>query len=67
MRHQHDPFHEGQRLWVQGPEGAARPAVYVGSAEGMAFLGGPPIAYVVFTDTREGAEVQLDTLTARDD
>ena len=67
MRHQHDPFHEGQRLWVQGPDGAARPAIYVGSAEGMAFLGGPPIAYVVFTDTRESAEVQLDSLTARDD
>jgi len=67
MRHQHDPFHEGQRLWVQGPDGAARPAIYVGSAEGMAFLGGPPIAYVVLTDTRESAEVQLDWLTARDD
>jgi hypothetical protein len=66
MRHQHDPFHEGQRLWVHGPDGARREAIYVGSAEGMAFLGGPPIAYVVFTDTREGAQVQLDWLTARD-
>jgi hypothetical protein len=41
--------------------------VYVGSAEGASFLGGPPLAYVVFTDTRDGAEVQLDSLTARDD
>ena len=61
-----DPFHEGQRLWVHGPDGAQRPAIYVGSAEGMAFLGGPPIAYVVFTDTREAAEVQLGQITARD-
>ena len=67
MRHQHDPFHEGQRLWVHGPDGATRPAVYVGSAEGASFLGGPPLAYIVFTDTRDGAEVQLDSLTARDD
>jgi len=67
MRHQIDPFQEGQRVWVRGPEGAARPAIFVGSAEGMAFLGGPPIAYVVFTDTRETGEVQLDWLTARED
>ncbi len=67
MRHQHDPFHEGQRLWVHGPDGATRPAIYVGAADGLGFAGGPSGAYVVFTDTREGAEVQVDWLTARED
>ena len=61
-----EPFHEGQRVWVHGPDGAARPALYVGGADGLSFLGGPPIAYVVFTDTREAAEVQLETVTARE-
>jgi hypothetical protein len=67
VKHQHDPFHEGQRLWVHLNEGEARPAVYVGSAEGLGFLGGPPLAYVLLTDTREGVEVELDRLTARED
>ena len=62
-----DPFHEGQRVWIHGPDGSARPALYVGGADGLSFLGGPPIAYVVFTDTREAAEVQLDWVTARED
>ncbi len=58
-------FQEGQKLWVEGPDGA-RPAVYVGSAEGMSFLGAPPLAYVVFADTREAGQVELDRLTARE-
>lgn len=62
-----DPFQEGQRVWVHGPDGATRPALYVGGADGMSFLGGPPIAYVVLTDTRETAQVQLDRITTRED
>jgi hypothetical protein len=59
-------FEQGQKLWVQEPDGDARPAVYVGDGDNAAFFGGPPLAYVVFADTREGAEVELDRLTPRD-
>lgn len=60
-------FEQGQKLWVMGPEGEARPAIYVGEGENATFFGGPPLAYVVFADTREGAEVELDRLTPRDE
>jgi hypothetical protein len=63
---QGDFFEEGQQLWVHGPDGATRPAVYVGSAEAATFLGGPPSVYVVFEDTREGAQIALDRVTPRD-
>jgi len=59
-------FHEGQKLWVHLDGGEARPAVYVGDGDNATFFGGPPLAYVVFEDTREGAEVELDRITARD-
>jgi hypothetical protein len=59
-------FEQGQKLWVHGPEGKARPAVFVGDGDNAAFFGGPPLAYIVFADTREGAEVELDRLTVRD-
>lgn len=61
-----DLFHEGQRVWVHGPGGAARAAIYVGGGDNATFFGGPPLAYVVFPDTRDGAEVELDRITARD-
>ncbi len=66
MAHAEDPFTEGQRLWVHGPEGSARPAVYVGGGDNATFFGGPPLAYVVYVDTREGAEIELDRITPRD-
>jgi hypothetical protein len=67
MPHDEGAFAEGQKLWVHGPDGAARPAVYVGGGDNATFFGGPPLAYVVFEDTREGAEVEVDRITARDE
>ena len=60
-------FEEGQKIWVHGPDGSARPAVFVGEGDNATFFGGPPLVYVVFADTREGAEVQMDRVTVRDE
>ncbi|MDO8213798.1 hypothetical protein [Conexibacter sp. CPCC 206217] len=59
-------FHQGQRVWVHGPDGTAREAIFVGGGDNATFFGGPPLAYVVFPDTREGVEIELDRVTARD-
>jgi hypothetical protein len=59
-------FHQGQRVWVHGLDGAAREAIFVGGGDNATFFGGPPLAYVVFPDTREGVEIELDRVTARD-
>jgi len=61
-----DPFHEGQRVWVQHADGSARPGIYVGSAE-LTWFGGSPSAYVVYPDSREGEEVEIDRVTPRDE
>jgi hypothetical protein len=62
MAHQHA---EGHKVWVQFADGV-RPAIYVGGGENATFFGGPPLAYVIFTDTRETAEVEFDRVTPRD-
>jgi hypothetical protein len=49
------------------PNGQARPAVCVGEAEQSTFFGGSPKVYVVFTDTKEGAAVDMDRVTERKD
>jgi hypothetical protein len=59
-------FHKGQPVWVMGPDGAQRPAEYVGEGELGAWFGGPPVVIVVFTDTGEGAQVEVDRVVARD-
>jgi hypothetical protein len=61
------PYEQGQKVWVMVSDNQARPAIYVGEGENATFFGGPPLAYVVFTDTREGAEVQLAAISPRDD
>jgi hypothetical protein len=58
-------YEQGQKLWVHEPGGGMRPAVYVGGGDDATFFGGPPLAYVVFADNREGAEIELDRLTPR--
>ena len=60
-------FQEGQKIWVIGPDGAERPAIYVGEGENASWFGGPPLAYIVFADDRSKGEVQLDTIVPRDD
>ena len=59
-------FEQGQKLWFHDDDGNARPVIYVGDGDNATFFGGPPLAYVVFADTRDGAEVELDRLTPRD-
>ena len=46
-------FHEGQKIWVIGPDGVERPAIYVGEGENASWFGGPPLAYVVSTKEPE--------------
>ena len=60
-------FHEGQKIWVIIPDGGERAAVYVAEGERASWLGGPPLAYVVFDDDGSGAEVQLDKIVPRDE
>lgn len=59
-------FKQGQKVWVQTEQGAI-PAIWVGEGENATFFGGPPLAYVVLEQTREGVEVPLDEVTPRDE
>jgi hypothetical protein len=59
-------FHQGQPVWVIEPDGSERAAEYVGEGETSAWFGGPPMSLVVFVDTREGAQVEVDRVIARD-
>lgn len=59
-------FQRGQAVWVMEPDGSQRAAEYVGEGETAAWFGGPPVVIVVYADTRQGAEVQVDRVIARD-
>jgi len=59
-------FQEGQRVWVEQPDGSARAAIFVGEAE-MSWFGGGPGAYVVYPDTRSGEEVEVMRIIAREE
>ncbi len=61
-----DGFHEGQRIWVQQPDGTARAGIYVGGGENATWFGGAPLAYVVYPDVRSGEEVEIARVTPRD-
>jgi hypothetical protein len=58
-------FREGEKVWVEQPDGSQRPGIFVGEAEATWF-GGAPGAYVVYPDTREGEEVDLMRIVVRD-
>ena len=62
-----EPFHEGQRVWVQQADGGTRAGIYVGGAELATWFGGPPLAYVVYPDSREGEQVEIDRVTPREE
>ncbi|KKL59786.1 hypothetical protein LCGC14_2211860, partial [marine sediment metagenome] len=62
-----EPFHEGQKVWLQLPDAQRRPAIYVGEGENATFFGGPPLVYVVLADTRKGVEVELSHIVPRAD
>jgi hypothetical protein len=59
-------LHEGQRIWVEQPDGSRRPGIFVGEAEDTWF-GGAPGAYVVYPDTRSGEEVAISRIIAREE
>jgi hypothetical protein len=60
-----DTFHEGQRVWVEQPDGSARAGIFVGEAE-MSWFGGAPGVYVVYPDSRSGEEVAIVRVVPRD-
>jgi hypothetical protein len=61
-----EPLHEGQKVFVEQPDGSARPAVFVGEATDTWF-GGPPGVYVAYPDTRSAEEVEMSRVVPRDD
>jgi hypothetical protein len=60
-----DALHEGQKVWVEQPDGSQRAAIFVGEAE-ASWFGGTPGAYVVYPDTRSGEEVAIARIFVRD-
>ena len=60
------PFQEGEKIWVEQPDGSQRAGVFVGEAE-ASWFGGTPGAYVAYPDTRSGEEVAIMRIVARDD
>jgi hypothetical protein len=58
-------FHQGQDVWVLGPDGSRRPAEYVGMGEASAWFGGPPTVLVIYPDAGEGDVVEMDRVIAR--
>jgi hypothetical protein len=60
-----DTFHEGQKVWVEQPDGSQRPAIFVGEAE-ASWFGGSPGAYVVYPETRSGEEVAIARVVLRE-
>jgi hypothetical protein len=61
-----DGLHEGQKVWIEQEDGSQRPGIFVGEAEGTWF-GGSPGAYVVYPETRQGAEVPIMRIMPRDE
>lgn len=60
-------FHEGQRIWIEQPDGSQRAGIYVGDAQNASWFGGQSGAYVVYPDARTGEEVALMRITPRED
>jgi hypothetical protein len=60
-----DTLHEGQKVWVEQTDGTQRAAIFVGEAE-ASWFGGAPGAYVVYPDSRQGEEVAMMRIIARD-
>ena len=61
-----EPFHEGQKIWIEQSDGSQRAAIFVGEAE-ASWFGGAPGVYVVYPDTRQGEEVAGMRVVARDE
>ena len=61
-----DGFHEGQKIWVEQPDGSQRAGIFVGEAA-QTWFGGSPGAYVAYPDTRSGEEVDLMRIVPREE
>jgi len=61
-----DVLQEGQKIWVEQPDGSQRAGIFVGEAQATWF-GGSPGCYVVYPDTRSGEEVAMMRIVPRDD
>jgi hypothetical protein len=61
-----DTLREGQKIWVEQPDGSQRAGIFVGEAEGSWF-GGTPGAYVAYPDTHSGEEVAIMRIVPRDE
>ena len=57
---------EGQKIWVEQPDGSQRAGVFVGEAS-ASWFGGTPGAYVAYPDTHSGEEVAIMRIVPRDD
>ena len=55
---------EGQKIWVEQPDGSQRAGIFVGEAEATWF-GGSPGAYVVYPDSKAGEEVAIMRIVPR--
>jgi len=60
-------FFEGQRIWIEQPDGSRRPGSFVGDAQNASWFGGQTGAYVVYADSRSGEEVSTMRITPRDE
>ena len=60
-----EPFHEGQKIWIEQSDGSQRAAIFVGEAE-ASWFGGTPGVYVVYPDTRSGEEVAAQRVVLRE-
>lgn len=57
---------EGDKVWVEQPDGGQRAGIFVGEAPDTWF-GGTPGAYVVYPDTKQGEEVAIMRVVPRED
>lgn len=62
-----EPFQEGEKIWVEQPDGSRRAAIYVGESEIASWFGGMPGVYVVYPDTSSGEEVAAARIVPRDE
>jgi hypothetical protein len=61
-----ETFDEGQKVWVEQPDGSQRAAIFVGEAA-QSWFGGGPGAYVAYPDTHDGEEVSIMRIVPRED
>jgi hypothetical protein len=62
-----EPFHEGQKVWVEQSDGSQRAATFVGEVEAASWFGGAPGVYVVYEDTHAGEAVAAIRVVPRDE